>query len=296
MNGRPFSLLAAGLGWLALQGCAALDEAAVGETHRLREVPHYVALAEPQPAPGSCAVALPVTLDPELEQALGYGRRGGEFAPLLEALNARLTASAAGGCVEPGTATLPGLAPRVYVGSAEAEYAPAGVDQERLAHDRLPPMVLYVHRPDAAWRDAAAQLMGQSGRPYLLQAHLGVSQYVKGREGWFRKEVGLGTGYRQPIRFLTAEDKPVEVLHLTGVLVDASGRPVRAGAEGIVLRDTPFIAQTFDLARVFDTHELQAVMATARREDLPESPLQLEVALDNLLAQFTRGTVRVPAR
>jgi hypothetical protein len=63
--------------------------------------------------------------------------------------------------------------------------------------------------------------------PYAIAIQLGVSQYTKGYSGAFRKEVVLGTGYRQPIKFLTAEDKPVEVLHLTGVLVDSTGRPVR---------------------------------------------------------------------
>lgn len=87
---------------------------------------------------------------------------------------------------------LAGLPPRVYGGSAESEYAPA------------------------------------EGASHAVQVQLGVSQYMKGYTGVFRKEVVLGTGYRVPIKFLTAEDKPVEVLHLTGVLVDASGQPVRS--------------------------------------------------------------------
>jgi len=119
---------------------------------------------------------------------------------------------------------------------------------------------------------------------------------MKGYSGAFTKEVALGTGYRQPVKFLTAEDKPVEVLHLTGVLVDAQGRVVRAGAEGIVLRDTPFLAQTIDATRTFDDKELRRVLTQERRNDLPGAPLKLEVALDNLIAQLTRSEVRVPAK
>jgi hypothetical protein len=119
---------------------------------------------------------------------------------------------------------------------------------------------------------------------------------MKGYSGVFTKEVALGTGYRQSIKFLTAEDKPVEVLHLTGVLLDATGKVVRAGAEGIVLRDTPFIAQAVDASRVFDAQEIQRVLSQERRNDLPGSPLKIDVALDNLLAQLTRGEVRSPSK
>ena len=102
------------------------------------------------------------------------------------------------------------------------------------------------------------------------------------------KEVVLGTGYRQPIEFMTAEDKPVEVLHLTGALVDAQGRVVRAGAEGIVLRDTPFLAQAFAVTRGFDDEEIARVLVDQRRHDLPGAPLAIDAALDSLLAQLSR--------
>jgi hypothetical protein len=71
---------------------------------------------------------------------------------------------------------------------------------------------------------------------------------------------------------------------------------VRAGAEGIVLRDKPFIAQTAEAERVLDATELQRVLSSGRRNELPGAPLKLEVAFDNLVAQLRRGTVQVPAR
>ncbi|HET9693344.1 MAG TPA: hypothetical protein VFP48_03090, partial [Steroidobacteraceae bacterium] len=186
--------------------------------------------------------------------------------------------------------------PRVFVGSADSEYAPPEGAAQRLDTDRFSPMILHLERADAAWTEGATRAAADSGAPYVIQVQLGVSQYMKGYSGTFRKEVVLGTGHRVPIRFLTAEDKPVEVLHLTGVLLDAGGRPARAGAEGIVLRDTPFLAQTVDAVRTFDVEELQRVTTAARRDDLPGAPLALQVALDNLLAQLTRGAVTVPSR
>jgi hypothetical protein len=157
-------------------------------------------------------------------------------------------------------------------------------------------MVLHLERPAPAWASEAAALQAAAGKPYAIAVQLGVSQYGKGYSGVFAKEVALGTGHRQPIRFLTSEDEPVEVLHLTGVLVDAQGRPVRVGAEGIILRDTPFHVQVFDVARMIDDISLERVLEDERRTDLPGSPLKLDVALDNLLAQLTRDAPRVPAR
>lgn len=292
------------IGWLlgigvaaGLAGCAALDEAAVAETHRLGAAPYYVALSQPPPPPGSCALVLPAGLDPELEDTFGYAERAQEFAPIVEALNARLVAIGERGCIRPvGAWPTAGRGPRVYVGSADSDYAPAEAAAQRLPTDRFSPMVMQVERPDAAWRTSVAELLVARGVSYVIQVHLGVSQYMKGYSGVFRKEVALGTGYAQPIKFLTAEDKPVEVLHLTGVLVDTQGKPVRAGAEGIALRDTPFLAQTVDAERVFDPGELQRVLTADRRNELPGAPRSVDVALDNLLAQLTRGTVQVPAR
>lgn len=281
-----------------IAGCATFEDAAVAETHRLEDAPYYVELRSPQPRPGSCARVLPVTLDPELSQQFGYEARAQEFAPIVQALNDAMTRRSASECVGPleTAAGIAGRSPRVYVGSAESEYAPEEGAAQRLPGDRFQPMILHVARPDPAWRESIARALGDASAPYAISVQLGVSQYMKGYSGVFRKEVVLGTGYHVPVRFMTAEDKPVEVLHLTGVLVDATGQPLRAGAEGIVLRDTPFLAQTVDASRMFDDQELQRVLTQARRDDLPGAPLALEVALQNLLAQLTRGTVAVPAK
>ncbi len=281
---------------IALQGCAALDAAAVAQTHRLDEAPYYVDLSPPLPSPGSCAIILPVTLDPGLRQQAGYETRAAEFDALLAALNARMASGSVPGCVSFVSNAIAAGAPRAYVGTADSDYAPAEGASQRLPHDRFSPMILHLERPTAAWRDTVGPEIARNAVPYAIAIQLGVSQYSKGYSGTVRKEVVLGTGYRQPIKFLTAEDKPVEVLHLTGVLVDVQGRPVRAGAEGIVLRDTPFVAQAVDAERVFDTVELQHVLSSERRGELPGTPLKLDVAFDNLVAQLTRGTVQVPAR
>lgn len=267
---------------LGLGGCAALDAAAVAETHRLEEGEFYRDSGPGARMAVTAAVLLPAVLDPELADVLGYGRREGDFAPLLAAVNADLAA-------RPCCRSLPGLAlpagaPHVYVGSATGEFAPPEGEQQVFPQDEFPPMVLHLRRPSAAWQEALAELLAREGASHAVVVSLGVSQYPKGRRGMFGKEVALGTGHEEPIRFLTAEDKLLEVLQLTGVLVDAEGRVIRAGAEGILARDTPFAAQVFDVTKVLDARTLKQVLTVERRADLPGNPLKWEVALGNLLA------------
>ncbi len=265
-------------------GCATLDEAAVGETHRLAEAEFYLDLR----ADGGVAVGpvllLPAGLAPELAGTLGYGGRQGEFAPLLAALNDDLRGRAC--CRYVTQPALPAGGPQLYVGSAGSDLAPPEAEQQVLPQDRFAPMVLHLGRPSEAWRRAAAELMAREGASHAVVIWLGVSQYPKGRQGVFGKKVVLGTGHEVPIRFLTAEDKLLEVLQLTGVLVDAEGRVVRAGAEGILARDTPFAAQVFDVEKVLTDDALAAVLTTERRVDLPGAPPSWQVALGNLLAQL----------
>ncbi|HEX9207546.1 MAG TPA: hypothetical protein VF851_04875, partial [Steroidobacteraceae bacterium] len=163
----------------------------MAETHRLGDAPYYVEIAQPQPARGSCAIVLPVSLDPEFGEAFGYTARAAELQPILGALNARIQARQ--GCTR-GVTAAPAAPqpPRVYVGSAESEYAPLDVGDQRVPGDRFAPMVLHLARPGVAWQQAATALIAQSGTPYAIVIHLGVSQYMKGYSGVFRKEVALG--------------------------------------------------------------------------------------------------------
>ena len=275
-------------------GCAALDERAVAQTQRLDEGEFYAWLGAGVRQAADAAVLLPVSLDPELATALGYGDRAAAFTPIVTAMNTQLQGIAC--CRHLAVASLPSGAPHVFVGSADSEFAPPEAQQQELPHDRFAPMVMHVRKPSAAWSGAMSALLAREGASYAVVTWLGVSQYPKGREGAFGKKVVLGTGYEEPIRFLTAEDKLLEVLQLTGVLVDAQGKVVRAGAEGVVARDTPFAAQVFDVSKVLDDRTLEQVLTSERRQDLPGVPLKWEVALGNLLAQLRgeRAGLRVP--
>ena len=274
--------------------CAALDDMAVAQTQRLEEGEFYAYLGAGVRQDVDPAVLLPVTLDAELATSLGYGQRSTEFAPILAAMSAWLQGASC--CRYAGGASLPGGAPYVYVGSAGGEFAPPEARDQVLPHDRFAPMVMHVRMPSRDWSEAVAGVQAREGARYAIAISLGVSQYPKGREGAVGKKVVLGTGFEEPVKFLTAEDKLLEVLQLTGVLLDAQGNVVRAGAEGILARDTPFAAQVVDVTKVLDDRTLERVLTSERRQDLPGDPLKWEVALGNLLAQLRgdRAGLRVP--
>jgi len=278
----------------SLSGCAALDEMSVAQTQRLDEGQFHVDLASGVRRQVDPTVIVPAALDPELATSLGYGQRAGEFRPIVSAMNQALQAMAC--CRYVAGPALPAGAPWVYVGSAAGEFAPAEAAEQIFPHDQFPPMVMHVRKPSPSWSQAMAALLAREGAQSAVVVTLAVSQYPKGREGFFGKEVVLGTGYEERIEFLTAEDKLLEVLQLTGVLVDAQGMVVRAGAEGILARDTPFAAQVFDVSKALDDRTLERVLTKERRQDLPGDPLKWEVALGNLVAQLRgdEAALRIP--
>jgi len=124
----------------------------------------------------------------------------------------------------------------------------------------------------------ASAAMG-AGRTDLLE---GAPYY----RSTFKKRVVLGTAYETDIRFLSAELEPVHVLSVAGLLVDAEGKVVRAGSEGVLSEDTPFWAQAVGARKELDTDAVLQLLENERREDLPGRPVTWQVALENLIAQL----------
>ncbi|HSN73205.1 MAG TPA: hypothetical protein VLT59_16945, partial [Steroidobacteraceae bacterium] len=118
------------------------------------------------------------------------------------------------------------------------------------------------------------------------------AEFPKADKGWFGKQVHLGTGYSRPIEFLSAVDKPVEVVEVTGLLLDSSGKVLRAGGEGFYASDTLFRYQIFDVTRTIDHEQVARLVTDERREDLPGAPPAWQVALDNLLEQLMTPSLR----
>jgi hypothetical protein len=284
-------VLAAGLAGPPPAFAGWLDDRAAGETHRLEPGTFYRQLHKAPPAAGRKVGVLPVALDRELAASFEYGDRLRLFMPIGDVVQRHLATSEGLRMLEATALPMDG-SPRVYVGSAAGDLAPPDAEESASPADRFPPMVLHLERPSKAWQAAAQAFMSREGLSHLVVVRVGASQYPKRRSGAFAKTLLLGTGHQVPVKFLTAEDKLMEVLQVTGLLLGADGRVLRAGAEGILGRDTPFVAQVFDVTKTLDDDTLEAA-ATERRQDLPGAPLALEVAVDNLVAQLLQDSTRL---
>ena len=272
---------------LGLAACAALDEASVGRTDRLTDATFYVSYK--QPANDGPVVVVPVTLDPESGEPFNLAGRGSALQPLLDALNASLAAREC--CRFASSHTLPAVGgPTVYLGMLDGETAPAGTGIERGLHEEYSPMILHSLKPNATWRAAAAALAEQHQASRILVVQLAFTQFPKADRGFFGKKVVLGTNYEVPVGFFSSVDGPIEVIALTGALLDANGDLIRAGGEGIAGYDTPFWVQVFKTGKDIDTTAINELVNSDRREDLPGQPLKWQAALDQLLRQMAGTT------
>lgn len=279
----PTRFLAAIAVAIGIGACATLDEMSVGRTDRLERAPFYKTYVKTG-LPSDNVIFVPASVDPESLVNHLAGGRDKLLQPLLLAFDQFVSEQA---CCRAATASLPGTGqPWIYVGSSEGEYAPPEADDQRMEYEKYPPMVIHLDKPDAAWRQQAAQLMANEYASGMIVLQLSFAQFPKADQGFFGKKVVLGTNNEQPIKFLSAEPKPVEVLEITGMLLDASGQVVRAGAEGIIGRDSPFWTQVLEAGRDIDNAAIEGVLNDERRTDLPGAPLSWQVAIDNLLWQL----------
>jgi len=258
---------------------------ASGQTDRLKGAPFYKTYNKKAVVRQEAAGYLPVGIDQITRLEFFYAGREPALQPLVEAMNAYLDSLK--WCTPLSGDSLPEKgAPYVYVGSAEGEGAPPEAAMQRNEHDKYPPMVIHILKPSGAWRSALGTLAQTQPVEHFLRIQIGFSEYPKADKGMFGKKVVLGTGYEEGIKFLSAEDKPVEVLQITGMLLDRDGNIVRAGAEGIVAKDTPFWAQVLDVQQGMNNDALQKLLLEERRSDVPGQPLKWQAALRNLVAQL----------
>jgi hypothetical protein len=146
---------------------------------------------------------------------------------------------------------------------------------------------LEVGRPSPAWTAWAAAELDRVGASRALLISLETAQYWP-RQKNFRgdKEVELGTGHTMPVPWLTALDRPVSVLQLTGALMARDGTAIRIGAEGLLAHRTPFMVSAAGIQALISEEDVQRVR-TLRRDDLPGQPLAWQVALRTLVAELT---------
>lgn len=137
--------------------------------------------------------------------------------------------------------------------------------------------------PSRSWVQSTAEAAAQVGATRILVITLETGNILP-RQRNLRgdKEIQLGTDYVLDAPWLTAIDRPATMLQLTGALVDADGRILRMGAEGLVARRTSLIVGSIGAQALISDEDVERAR-TARREDLPGQPLVWEVALRNLV-------------
>ncbi len=273
---------------LFLVGCSTLDQLAVGRTDRLKPGKFYVTYdKERVPDPNARIGILPVTVQPNMDDPdLSYLRSNPVLGRLAEAVSHRLERMQVAIPIE-DLSYLSESSPQLYVGSSEGDNVPYNAGIERESFEKYPPMIAYLAKGSPAWREQITDLAHAKNVDYIVRVWISFAQYPKSDRGFFGKKVILGTNYESNIRFMSAEDKPVEVLQLSGYVVDRGGNVIRAGAEGVTYIDSPFWVQVLELQKVMDDDKLARVLDDEVRDDLPGRPASLDVALRNLMAQLT---------
>jgi hypothetical protein len=213
---------------------------------------------------------------------------GTPLAALIADMNAWLDSLGFSALVEPASPSV-GRAPDVQFGCEADGFGDCvgeGAEHERDRRKRLA-----VTRASGDWIRWAAEAASGSDADLLLLLTIETSDYFPRQINWRGgKAIELGTGYAVSLPWLTALDRPIRVLQVTGVLMGADGRAVRIGAEGMLARPTNLFVGALGAQRIIADEDVQT-LRSARRDDLPGQPLVWKVALHNLVAGLT-GRVR----
>jgi hypothetical protein len=212
------------------------------------------------------------------------GEPGSAIAGLLAEMNTHL--DGLGRTTRLASAHTGGTPPDVHFGCVAAADGECD-DARRVDSDGRIRMRLAVGRPSAGWVAATRDALTAGAAASTLVITLEIGQYWIQPRGWRNhKTVELGTGYTVRLPWLTSLETPVNVLQLTGALLDADGRALRIGAEGLIARRSNLLVSAAGAQRLISDEDV-AELRRSRREDLPGAPLVWQVALENLVAQLT---------
>jgi hypothetical protein len=146
---------------------------------------------------------------------------------------------------------------------------------------------LDVTRPSRPWIEGVARALEVAGATHVLVLTLELTEY------WPRPVAPvpllyLGSDRVQELRWYTDPQMPVNVLQLTGALLDADGRALRIGAEGLMTRPAGPLRALLGVQATIREQDVEW-LRSAYREDLPDAPLVWDVALRTLVEQLLAG-------
>jgi len=177
-------------------------------------------------------------------------------------------------------------APDIYVGDSRA-LGITTISMDRESDENSPFMVIYKSNPSKTWRERLSQVLATGDVDYVLFITVGLSDFFPRQKGFFGgKVLELGTDHAIEIGWLSDLDTPAEVFYVCGALLDREGEVVRAGAEGIIAKETGFFTSAFGIQDILSDEDIQKLLDNERRDDLPGKPLKWKTALRNLAAQL----------
>jgi hypothetical protein len=155
-------------------------------------------------------------------------------------------------------------------------------------------MRLAIAKPSGDWVDAARGAMERANANRAVLITLEITQMWPRQRNWRgSKEVELGTNHTMDLPWLTALDRPVHVIQVTGAVLRPDGTAVRIGAEGMLARRTNLLTGAFGVQRQISNEDVEA-LRTARRDDLAGAPLVWQEAIRQLVGGLTGAEVRLP--
>lgn len=286
---------------LLLAGCASTGAtlgSGVGDKF-LERPPYYAGSLRPDTSGGARIGVLPVAYQSGATQPAMFEPAASEGSPtgrLLAQMNAYLDSiTLADGSapvrIVPGAspASTNQVAPDVRFGCVTEMDLPDSdcLTDDDAAMGRRGQVKLAVGRPSPQWIAWADTAMRAAGATRAIVITLEVGQLLPRQSGLRGdKSVELGTGHSVPLAWLTSLETPVQVVQLTGALVERDGRAVRIGAEGLFAKRNRFRVSVVGGQELITPEDLEA-LRTSRREDLPGKPLVWQEALRQLVRQLT---------
>jgi hypothetical protein len=299
---QPALALAAALGVLAIAGCASTGATfRSGVADSFPDRPPYRAGASTAETPSTRVAILPVAYQRGAAQAELFDPSAAPTSPisaLLAEMNAYVD-SLTGGSGVARLAALPGTPPDVRFGCVrdaadDCAHPDAAGPAVRSFDTEQPRMQLAVGRPSPEWTAAARTALAERSAPHALVLTLEVGQYWVTKTGWTnRKSIALGTNHSVPLPWLTSLETPVTVLQLTGALMDAEGRAVRIGAEGLVAKRTSLVMSGLGAQALLGDEDVEQ-LRTQRRAELPGQPLAWQTALRQLVTDLIGQPAHAP--
>ncbi len=210
---------------------------------------------------GARVAAIPVAVAPATDGSPEDWLPRAELERLAADATARLAerVAARGGPALLAEALPDAPGPALYLGCE------GGAEPPGLCHESTHALTLSITHASSRWRDAVAPRLAAAGADHLLILRLAVADHwLRQKDAKGNKDIPLGTDYAQPVPWLTSLDTPVTVLQLTGMLVDARGKVVRSGVEGLVAVRTGFGESALGFQRTLRAEDVAAVRAGGR--------------------------------